>query len=122
VCGGRDFDDARMLNRTLDALHLRLCFDTVIQGDAEGADKLAKYWAIYTGVAHDDYSADWERLGKRAGRFRNERMLREGRPGVVIAFPGGAGTRHMMSIAHAAGVNTILVNSAGVLSVRRALQ
>lgn len=31
-----------------------------------------------------------------AGPYRNERMLREGRPEYAIAFPGGRGTRDMM--------------------------
>ena len=30
-----------------------------------------------------------------AGPYRNERMLREGRPTFAVGFPGGKGTRDM---------------------------
>ena len=31
-------------------------------------------------------------------------MLREGRPDLVVAFPGGKGTAHMVGLARRAGV------------------
>jgi hypothetical protein len=34
-------------------------------------------------------------------------MLAEGKPDLVVGFPGGRGTAHMCSIARAAGVEVI---------------
>ena len=36
--------------------------------------------------------------------IRNRRMLEEGRPDLVIAFPGGKGTANMVRIALQAGI------------------
>lgn len=53
--------------------------------------------------------ADWEDLGRKAGPIRNQRMLDDGRPELVVAFPGGPGTAHMCRIAREAGVEVIEV-------------
>ncbi len=34
-------------------------------------------------------------------------MLRDGRPELVVAFPGGKGTAHMVKLARAAGVTVL---------------
>jgi hypothetical protein len=44
-----------------------------------------------------------------AGPIRNARMLEEGKPDIVIAFPGGRGTANMIEQAHAAGVEVVQV-------------
>lgn len=36
--------------------------------------------------------------------MRNRRMLDEGRPDLVVAFPGGPGTRNMVKLARAHGI------------------
>jgi hypothetical protein len=51
--------------------------------------------------------ADWKRFGRAAGPMRNERMLKEGRPDLVIAFPGRTGTAGMKALAREAGVMII---------------
>lgn len=112
VFGGRDFDDRRWLYQVLDAVHVDRLITCIIEGEMSGADLLARAWAEDRGVAVDPYPADWgnitrpgavvrrNRRGKlydaAAGPYRNERMLREGRPEYAIAFPGGRGTRDMM--------------------------
>jgi len=40
---------------------------------------------------------EWDELGKKAGPLRNQRMLDEGKPDLVVAFPGGGGTKDMVS-------------------------
>jgi len=47
VCGGRDFFDYELVERTLDALERP---SLVIQGNARGADRLAKRWAKERGI------------------------------------------------------------------------
>jgi hypothetical protein len=107
VCGGRDFDDYACLADALSNLPVRP--DTIIHGGARGADALAAIWAKARHVAVEEYPADWRTHGHAAGPLRNRRMLEEGRPDVVVAFPGGKGTRDMMRQARAAGVQVIEV-------------
>ena len=73
----------------------------VISGAARGADRMAAEWAASNDVPCDEYAAEWDRYGKSAGYRRNERMLNEGRPHLVVGFPQGEsrGTRMMMDIA-----------------------
>lgn len=109
VCGGRQFTDRDLLEDTLDRLHRARGFTVLIEGDAIGADRMAGAWAEARGVDHRVFRADWDRLGAKAGPRRNRQMLDEGRPELVVAFPGGSGTAHMMRIARAAGVEVIAV-------------
>lgn len=101
VCGGRNFDDAALLERTLCAL--RPCPTVIISGGAPGADKWAAVWGDHY-AENEIYPADWRRFGNRAGPIRNQRMLDDGKPDLVIAFPGGRGTADMVRRAKAAGI------------------
>ena len=96
------------LYATLDALEIG-CLG---QGGAKGADELARDWARIRNVWLITYPADWDRHGKAAGPIRNEHMLREFEPDLVVAFPGGRGTQHMVSIALSAGVRVMMVGAA----------
>jgi len=104
VCGGRDYADASALDEALDAIHREKNITRLIHGAARGADSLAAAWARSRGIPALAFPADWATRGKAAGFRRNEAMLREGRPELVVAFPGGKGTAHMVSLAKAAGV------------------
>ncbi len=107
VCGGRPFDDVVFAHATLDRLHREHGFHVLIEGDARGADRIAGEWADLRGIAHLKFAADWEALGRKAGPIRNERMLKEGMPDLVVAFPGGRGTAHMVRLAREAGLRVI---------------
>lgn len=104
VCGGRTYADRKTVFEILDRVKRKHPAMTIIQGGAKGADAVAWAWATAQKVACETFIADWENQGKSAGTKRNLRMLRVGKPDAVIAFPGGAGTAHMMSIARKAGV------------------
>ncbi len=104
VCGGRDFSDTAWLYRVLDDLAKRETIDCIIEGDARGADRIAGYWAKKNRVDLKLFPADWAGNGKAAGPIRNQQMLDEGRPDLVIAFPGGVGTRDMVTRAKTASV------------------
>lgn len=104
VCGGRDYSDRRTLYSILDAAHAANPIELLVVGGARGADQLAADWAGMRGVQKQIFSADWEVRGRRAGPERNQRMLNEGKPHLVIAFPGGRGTADMMRRAKVAGV------------------
>jgi hypothetical protein len=104
VCGGRDYADVRALNEALDAIHREKNITRLIHGAARGADLLAAAWAHSRGIPAIDFPADWNKDGRAAGFVRNAGMLRDGRPELVVAFPGGKGTAHMVKLSRAAGV------------------
>lgn len=110
VTGGRDFADVDFLDRVLDEFHAgpRGPIGVVIHGAARGADSLAGAWAERRGVMVEAYVADWEGQGRAAGPLRNKLMLDEGKPDIVIAFPGGRGTANMMKQATERGVEVLL--------------
>lgn len=104
VCGGRDFSNTALAYRTLDSLRKETGFDCLIEGDGRGADRIAGYWARKNRIDNRKFPADWTKHGRAAGPIRNQRMLDEGKPDLVIAFPGGSGTADMVRRAKAAGV------------------
>lgn len=105
VCGGRDFADRQWLYRILDGLHEAHPIGQIIQGGARGADTLAKDWARDRGVSVSTFLAAWKEHGRRAGPLRNQRMLDEGKPDLVVTFPGGRGTADMLRRAKIADVD-----------------
>jgi SLOG family YspA-like protein len=104
VCGGRYYSDREALEKYLDALHSESPISLVIDGGASGADTLANQWAVERHIRAASFPADWRKHGKAAGPIRNQQMLDEGKPDVVVAFPGGRGTADMVARAKRAGV------------------
>lgn len=104
VCGGRDYNDSHRVFAVLDKLHSEAGIDLIIEGGARGADHLAMSWAADRRVPRERYDADWEAHGNFAGPMRNRRMLEEGKPDIVVAFPGNRGTADMCRKARKAGV------------------
>jgi hypothetical protein len=112
VCGGRNYRDIDRVFFELDKIHFveGKTITLLIHGNANGADRLAGHWAVARGVEIASFSADWNAHGRAAGPIRNRKMLEEGKPELVIAFPGGEGTRNMLSIAKKAGIETIEID------------
>jgi hypothetical protein len=108
VCGGRDYDDAQLLVEVLDELLQQATAQNkriiLIHGAARGADSLAESWAEYHKLQIKRFPANWKKHGRAAGAIRNTIMLEEGQPQLVVAFPGGAGTRNMIQQAQKYGV------------------
>ena len=107
VCGGRDYQDRRVVFDTLDRLHEREGVSLLIEGGARGADRFAREWAQERGCPYRTFCAQWKKYGKSAGPIRNAEMLRFGKPQLLVAFPGGAGTENMIDQANAAGVDVL---------------
>lgn len=91
----------------------------LIAGGAKGADTLRCQWAQDREVRTAIYEAQWAKYGPEAGPVRNERMLREGKPGLVVAFAGGRGAADMVSRARAAGVEVLALAAATKPSKRK---
>lgn len=114
VCGGRGYSDKKKLNDTLNNIVPRTEPDqygnwmpmgvTIISGGAPGADSLAADYAVVNWCGLDEFPADWAKHGRAAGPIRNQRMIDEGTPDLVVAFPGGRGTADMIRRARAAGI------------------
>lgn len=92
--------------------------DTVIEGCARGGDHVGEVFSQrFSGLIkqHLHFPAEWDRYGKRAGPLRNIQMLDEGKPDFVVAFHDNLmeskGTRHMVSIADAAGIDVFGYNT-----------
>lgn len=102
VCGGRDYTDTDHVHNTLCEIDAtRGPIVCVIHGAATGADNEGMIWAQMMAeagrkITHAPFVPEWQRYGKRAGPMRNERMLVEGKPNLVLAFPGGRGTADMI--------------------------
>jgi hypothetical protein len=108
VCGGRDYRDADAVFATLDAINAVQPITQIIEGGATGADRLALAWAIKRKVEVKTFCAEWTLNGRAAGPIRNRKMLDEGKPDKVVAFPGGRGTANMVEQAKSAGVPVAL--------------
>ena len=111
VCGGRNFNDHALLSGVL-LEQLKEGDFHLIHGGATGADELAGKWGSAYGLPVTAYYADWAQHGKAAGPIRNKQMLDEGKPSLVIAFPGGKGTSNMLWQAKAAGIPTMEIQCA----------
>jgi hypothetical protein len=103
VCGGREYKDRRFLWSILDGIGPPAVSE-IISGMARGADAFAAEWARRFGFKLHEFHADWAAHGRAAGPIRNQRMIDEGKPDLVIAFPGGRGTADMVRRAKAAGI------------------
>lgn len=117
VCGGREYDDWDQFSREMYQLYKEADIDgyankvnfSVVSGDAKGADFLARVWCKFRYLSYQEYKANWKKFGQAAGPIRNQEMLNDSQPDVVIAFPGGKGTADMVSRATKAGVKVIEV-------------
>lgn len=87
VCGGRNFAHADALWKRLDDLQ----------------------WAIERHIPFREFRAAWNRWGNAAGPIRNQQMIDEGEPDLVVAFPGSSGTLDMIKRSQKAGIEVIIV-------------
>ena len=125
VCGGRDFNDREFVDIVLSRIHAETPITVIITGMARGADRLGSLWGHDRELRVIDFVADWERHGKAAGPIRNQRMLDEGKPDMVVAFPGGRGTADMVDRARRAGIPTDFADrdrNAGVEALRASVR
>jgi hypothetical protein len=116
VAGSRGWTSAQAIWNVLDELAAQGPI-TVIEGGARGADRAAADWAVGRGMELLEFPADWTTHGKAAGPIRNQQMLEEGRPDLVVAFAddlgASRGTKDMVTRAHRAGVPARIFSSDG---------
>ena len=109
VCGGREYRDVEHVKKTLSEIHRLKPITCIIEGGARGVDNYAAQWGDEHNLGRLTFYADWAQHGKAAGPIRNQAMLDEGKPVLVIAFPGGRGTADMVRRARKAKIEVILI-------------
>ncbi len=122
VCGSRNWEDRETIRRELFPGDFLKWPDIVIQGGAEGADRIASLESACVlgakGVGIIEMPAQWNKHGRSAGPKRNAQMLRVllalgecGYSVSVLAFPIGEsrGTRGMIAMAEKAGVDVRVI-------------
>jgi len=111
VCGSRYWDDEKKIRSELE----RFPVDTVvITGGANGADRLGDKVAKSLGMKSIVFPANWNKYGRAAGPIRNQQMLNEGQPDLILAFhnnlSSSLGTKNMVSLAKNKGVECRIIN------------
>lgn len=109
VCGGRNYKNQENVYSILDIINQKIknncaIFENntelkIINGGADGADLLSKFWARDRNVQLDIFLADWTTYGKSAGPIRNKLMFDSSNPHMIVAFNGGKGTKNMITLA-----------------------
>ena len=112
ICGDRNWTDKERI-REIILGHRGIHEDLVIiEGEARGADSLARDCAKELGIPIESYPADWAQYGRVAGPIRNQQML-EAKPNVVNAFHDdiekSKGTKDMVKRAEKAGIPTYVI-------------
>ena len=108
VCGDRRWASRLIIMKYLEALKPSL----VIEGEAKGADTMARIAAEELGIPVQKFPAEWGKYGKAAGPIRNKQMLDE-KPDLVLAFhfdiEGSSGTANCLCQAEDRGIDYYLV-------------
>lgn len=113
ICGDRDWDDRTTMGWFINSLQQNTI---IVNGGAEGADKMSTDLAILFGFEYKEYYADWETFGDSAGPRRNKEMLEDNRDlDLVVAFHNdilnSKGTADMVKRAKDRGVEVRLITS-----------
>lgn len=113
VCGDRNWTNQALIDQTLSKLHNHAVvysgrIECVIEGEARGADRMGRIAAELLGVPVLKFPALWDVYGRAAGPIRNQQMLDEGKPTLVLAFhnnlDSSKGTKDMVRRAKQRGI------------------
>lgn len=116
VCGSRHGVNKRLIWARLVEFQEPV---EIIEGGAPGVDTQAREVARAFDYAVRTFPADWKKHGRAAGPLRNQQMLDEGKPDLVLAFhtdPSlGRGTADMVRRARKAGIPVeVIISPPGV--------
>lgn len=110
VVGGRDFDNYKLLESTLDKLCEKMEIDTICSGGAKGADTLAELYAKKRDIETKIFLPDWEKYGKRAGPLRNAKIINYSDKCVAFWDKKSRGTKSTIDLAIEDGVPIKIVH------------
>jgi hypothetical protein len=120
ISGDRDWYNVKLIREWLKKLKSE-GFDTIIEGEARGADIISRMSGEDLGFKILDrdsktkgFPAEWNKYHRAAGPIRNSEMLKVGKPELVVAFHNSIetskGTKNMINQAVKAKIKTILVS------------
>lgn len=113
VCGDRSYDDVDTITQVLEKYRKKYVSICIIHGACSGADTIAQAYADYFKVPSKSYPALWREHGRAAGPIRNQQMLDEGKPSLVLAFhrdiKSSKGTKNMIAKATSKNIPTMLI-------------
>ncbi len=111
ICGGRNWADKETIRLWLVQLQT-LGYDTVVEGEARGADSIARDEALLLGMEVRPYPANWQKHGRAAGPIRNRQQFDSEHPDLVLAFHSdiskSKGTADMVKYARSKGCSVIV--------------
>jgi hypothetical protein len=117
VTGDRNWNNSDIIHHWLKEVK-KFGFDTLIEGEARGADTLSRIEGAKLGFTILKFPANWDKYPKAAGPIRNTEMLKVGKPELVLAFhndiKNSKGTKNMIDQAIKSKIKVILIDYKGV--------
>lgn len=108
ICGDRNYKDWLKVQDYLNTISRTTI---IIHGGARGADSLAGNLATSLNMKVIKFPAEWDKYGKAAGVLRNQQMLDDGHPDLVVYFhkdlENSKGTKDMVTRAVDNKIKTI---------------
>ena len=86
VCGDRNWVDEHLIQEMIETIVKEGNVTRIINGAARGADKISSKIANKLNIECIEYPAKWDNYGRSAGYIRNQQMLDDGKPDIVLAF------------------------------------
>ena len=97
VGGSRNFTDYEVIKAVLDDLFLE--GDTLLSGNAPGADRLGEKYAQEHNIEFKIIPSEWDKHGLKATMMRNEVLLKSADFAVLFWDGESEGSKHMIDIA-----------------------
>jgi len=114
ICGDRHWSNGDFILKELTRLHQLTPIEVVIEGEAKGADTLARLAAESLQIPVLRFPARWSEYGRAAGPIRNRQMLEDGKPTCVVAFHNNLhlsrGTANMVRLAQTKRIPVIVMS------------
>lgn len=115
VTGSRSWNWADPIHAALEQVAVEYPDAVMIEGGANGADRIARHFWQEIGRMAMTIPAQWDKYGRSAGPIRNRRMLATPGVGLCIGFvqPDSKGTWDCLAAAAKFGVRRIVVDHKG---------
>ena len=105
IAGSRDFTDYDFMREKCDRILENIKEPiTIFNGKARGADSLGAQYARERNYTIQEFPADWDLHGKKAGMLRNEEMAREAEALIVFIKNQSRGSLDMLRRAEKRGL------------------
>ena len=100
VCGSRTIKDKEYIYNCIDDAIKRsnLNITQIIEGNADGVDKQAGFYAIERLLKLETFPPNWGKYGKKAGFIRNQEMVDLCDDGIAIWDGVSIGTEHTIML------------------------